>query len=136
MKWTFVFCIALFSSPATRAQDKFIKISDTVETNRQQRTQPGPKGACYARLDFKGRSMKKMPGFPQEFKVRGRVIVNITVDVSGKVIAYKLLSADPGCFNVAKEILKYIQFPQLDTLPVKSEATISFIFQKGTDYKD
>lgn len=143
MKSMLVFGIALLASFAARAQDKFIKISDTTdlqmpaEANQEQHVKPGPKGACYARHTFKDRSIKKLPGFPPEFKVNGRVVLNITVNPEGKVIAYVLLSADPGCFKVAMETLKYLQFSQkLDVAPGKLRATITFIFQMGTDFQD
>lgn len=80
--------------------------------------------------------MKKLPGFPQEFKVSGRTILEITVDPEGKVTDYVLLFTDPGCFKVAMETLKYLQFPRLDVAPGKLKANISLIFQKGTDFKD
>lgn len=139
MKWIFIFGIALLVSFSSQAQDKFTRLSDSFElqipgdSSKAASLNPGLKGACYALHTFKSRGMQKLPGFPQTFNESGRVVLSITVNPEGKVIAYTLLSTDPGCFKVAKETLKYLQFPELDASPAKLQATISFIFQKGTD---
>lgn len=140
MKWIFIFCIAFLASFTAMAQNKWIKISDTaelqmpVDTRIDTLVRPGPEGACYVRSTFKNRSVKKLPGFPQDFKVNGTAEVKITVDVAGKVIAYSFLTADPVCIKLAREALKHLQFPPSDSGPAKAYGTISFLFKKSTDY--